>query len=382
MLLGTDQTIFLANGNGTEMMQLVVDNLFWEDARILVINGGAFSDRFIEVLEGNPLQGDIRATSDSRRISNRRISELKVKIGKPADTNELARMLSTTCFDAVVVVHCETSNGELCDLEVISRTVRELQPEALLVVDALTSVAAHEICFDEWGIDAMIGASHKVIGGPLGIGFIGLSERAFYHCKNLRRCNNFLRMLPYHLNGQSEFALAQNVFFGFEKALEFIVEEIGPAEYRRQVQELASVTRRFLTNAGMDLVPHSPANAVTCFWLPENVKATELERLVEEKYDIPIVTGRGDYVERIVRIGHLGLHYNTEQLNQALPKILKSIRILEYEGRQSASVTSSSRLMSDTLFQRGIPCSNSSSSRALFRESMAGDGIPTAETFF
>jgi aspartate aminotransferase-like enzyme len=90
-----------------------------------------------------------------------------------------AALRSAPAAAAVTVTHSETSTGVLHDLEAIATAVRETAPDALLLVDAVTSLAATEVRPHAWGLDAVIAGSQKGVMLPPGLAFAWLSERAW-----------------------------------------------------------------------------------------------------------------------------------------------------------------------------------------------------------
>ena len=94
----------------------------------------------------------------------------------PPDKDRLLRDIGERDFDILVLVHCETSTGYTYRfLRDVARVVRE--KNAYLVVDAVSSVGAEEIRMDEWGVDVVVAASQKALGGIPGLAIVGLSDR-------------------------------------------------------------------------------------------------------------------------------------------------------------------------------------------------------------
>ena len=109
-----------------------------------------------------------------------RVVDVRAPWGEALDPAAVAAALrSTPAAAAVTVTHSETSTGVLHDLEAIAAAVRETAPDALLLVDAVTSLAASEVRPHAWGLDAVIAGSQKGVMLPPGLAFAWLSERAW-----------------------------------------------------------------------------------------------------------------------------------------------------------------------------------------------------------
>jgi aspartate aminotransferase-like enzyme len=317
-MLGTTQDVLLAGGNGTQAMELTVANLVNAGDRVLVVSQGEFGNRFAEILKC--YRADVHV--------------LSILVGPPVSDEIVESMLRKVGpVDACFLVHVETSVGIRCDLEILAATIRRQCPKSLIVVDAMTSLGAHEIQFDAWGLDAIVSSGHKAIGGPMGIGFIGLSDRAWRRCArvtNPRFTGDLNRMRESHRRGQSRHVLPMQPFFGVDEALRMI-SEIGLTAFRAHLDDLASYTRTRLQELGLELTAASPllARSVTCAWLPPHVSAIALVQKLIREFGIEIATGRGPWQDRMVRIGHLGLgssRTDLEIVTSSLAECLSTFR--------------------------------------------------------
>lgn len=309
-MLGTRQDVLLIGGNGTQAMELAVANTVSPGDPVLVVSQGEFGNRFIDIL----------------RSYGASVHVLRVPPGSVVSTEELqSALFAAGRIHACFLVHVETSVGTRCDLQNLAAVVRQSHPNALIVVDCMTSLAAHEIRFDEWDIDVVVSAGHKAIGGPVGISFVGFSDRAWRICE--RSCNtgfwgNLTEMRRFHRQGQSRHVLPLPSFFGLAAALD-LIDETGLQGFRRHLAGLAGAARTGLGESGLQLVvpSSSAARTVTCAWLPEDASVTELVQFLRDECGVEIATGRGQGSNRMIRIGHLGLATNLPDLNSALNAI-------------------------------------------------------------
>jgi len=95
----------------------------------------------------------------------------------PATVAEAVRR--TPAAAVLTITHSETATGVLHDLEAIAAAVRAVAPDLLILVDAVTSLAATELRPRAWDLDAVIAGSQKGVMLPPGLAFAWLSERAW-----------------------------------------------------------------------------------------------------------------------------------------------------------------------------------------------------------
>lgn len=149
-------------GSGTLGWDTVAANLIERGEDALVLHTGYFADSFAECFETY----GVTAT------------QLKAPIGDRPQLPEVEKALKEKHYQVITVTHVDTSTGVLSDIKSLAELVHRVSPETLVVVDGVCSVGAEEICFDEWGIDAVLTASQKAIGCPPGLSIMMLSGRA------------------------------------------------------------------------------------------------------------------------------------------------------------------------------------------------------------
>ena len=156
--------VLLLTGSGTTAFEAALLAAVPAGGRVLALRGGKFGDRWAAMA----------------RAFGYRVDELDVAWGRAFDPAEVsARLRELPAPDAVTVVHSETSTGVLHDVAALARALREAAPEALVLVDAVTSLAAAELRPRAWGLDAVVAGSQKGVMLPPGLGFAWLSERAW-----------------------------------------------------------------------------------------------------------------------------------------------------------------------------------------------------------
>ena len=136
--------------SGTGSMEATVMNVLSTNDKAIVVNGGSFGTRFVELLalHGVPHH------------------EIKLEYGQPL-TEEHLSPLANQGYTAFLVNMGETSTGVLYDMPMISRFCRD--NGLLLIVDAISTFMADPFDMEALGADVMITGSQKALACPPGI---------------------------------------------------------------------------------------------------------------------------------------------------------------------------------------------------------------------
>jgi serine---pyruvate transaminase len=256
------------------------------------VNGGKFGERWVQM----PREFGLQAI------------EIRVEWGKAVNVDRILDALRTHPeAKAVYLTHSETSTGTAIDLKAAAQAIRG-RSEALVCVDGITSVGAHEMRFDEWGIDACVTGSQKGLMIPPGLAFVALSKRAiaamekstmprFYF--DLRRA---LRAIE---TDDTPWTPAISLIAGLDVALAMIRTEGIDRVWERH-RRLATGLRAGIAALGLRLFSQSPSYAVTPVWLPEGMDWKKFSTALKIENGITVAGGQGEFAGRIFRIAHLG----------------------------------------------------------------------------
>ncbi len=212
---------------------------------------------------------------------------------------------------AVVVVHNETSTGATSRLADIRAAIDRAAHPALLIVDAISSLASIEYRHDEWRVDVAVGCSQKGLMVPPGLGFNAMSQKAIDAAATARCPRSYWDwrpMLESNRQGFFPYTPSTNLLFGLREALRMLGEEGLPnvfARHRRHGEAARAAVRGW----GLDLVCEEPcecSSALTAVMMPDGHDADRFRALVLERYDLSLGTGLGKLAGRAIRIGHLG----------------------------------------------------------------------------
>ena len=152
---------FVISGSGTLGWDQIAANVVSPGDDVLVLHTGYFADSFADCFETYGVHAD----------------QLKAPIGGRPSLDGIENKLKEKKYALITVTHVDTSTGVLSDVKAVSELVHKVSPETLVIVDGVCSVGSEEICFDDWGLDAVITASQKGIGCPTGLSILMASGR-------------------------------------------------------------------------------------------------------------------------------------------------------------------------------------------------------------
>lgn len=153
---------YVLSGSGTLGWDVAASNLVSPGDKVLVLSTGFFSDNFAECL----------------KVYGADVDVVTAEIGDVVPLDKIKEALSKNKYTAITITQVDTSTAVLLDVEAISKVVKEVSPETLIIVDGVCAIASETLEFDKWGVDFALTASQKAIGVPAGLGIFFASARA------------------------------------------------------------------------------------------------------------------------------------------------------------------------------------------------------------
>jgi len=308
--------IFPASGTGAAEASLV--NTLSPGDRVVIFETGHFSLVWRQVAERLGLLVDY-VPGDWRHGAS--------------DADLEARLLADPAhaIKAVVVVHNETSTGITSRLADLRRALNAARHPALLIVDAVSSLASMDFRQDDWGVDVTVVGSQKGLMLPPGLGFNAVSEKALAANQTARLSRSYWdwqEMLKHNRSGFFPYTPATNLLYGLREALHMLEEEGLDAVFARHDRH-AAASRAAVRAWGLELVCEDPreySSSMTAFFVPEGSDADRLRSLVLEHFDLSLGGGLSRLAGRVVRIGHLG-SFNDLMLAGTLSGIEMGLRL-------------------------------------------------------
>jgi aspartate aminotransferase-like enzyme len=281
--------VFTATSAATGLWEAALLNLAPE--RVLAIASGAFSERWAACARDLGLAVDV----------------LEAPWGTPVDPEDVRRALGRGRYDAVTLVHSETSTGTLDDLPAISRAVRE-SSGAFLLADVVTSLAGSPVECDAWGLDFALAGSQKALALPPGLGVAYASQRYRQRAREKSRAH-YLRLSEaeaFAEKHQTPYTPSTPHLFALDVQLDHILGETLEGRWARH-DALRARVEGWAGERGHTLVPPAGARSwtVSCIKPREGVSPEGLVAKVKER-GFTIGGGYGKWKASTFRIGHMG----------------------------------------------------------------------------
>lgn len=310
-LFQTSGPVLALTASGTGGVEATFVSLFSPGETVIAANGGKFGERWVAM----------------PRVFGLNAVEVKVPWGKSPTVKEIVDALRAHPeAKAVYLTHSETSTGTATDVKALAAAIRE-HSSALVCVDGITAIGAHEFRFDEWGIDVCVTGSQKGLMIPPGLAFVALSQRAIerLHSSTMPRFYLDLRKaLAAHAKNDTPWTPAASLLIGADAALQMIRSE-GIEQVWNRHRAMATAVRAGIQAMGLRLFSEEPSYAVTPVWVPEGVEWKTFNRILKQTYGITVAGGQDEYTGKIFRISHLG-YYDELDMVTVIAAIERSLQ--------------------------------------------------------
>jgi aspartate aminotransferase-like enzyme len=297
-LVQTAQEVLPVACSGTGAMEAAVVNTLSAGDRVVIVNAGAFAQRWLAIAKAFRLD----------------VVELAAPHGDTVPPERIAEALRAHAdVRAVLVQHSESGTGVLHDVrgyaEVTART------PAILVVDAVSSLGIANLPMDAWGVDVVVSASQKGLMLPPGLGLLALSDKAWAAHARATLPRFYLDLgeeRNYATKNEARFTPAVSIMVGLREVLRMIEAE-GLANVFRRHDRLSRATRAGAEALGLTLFPKTtPSPALTAVAVPAGLDADRVVEGFATQHNITIDGGRGPTKGKIFRIGHMGYAAETD----------------------------------------------------------------------
>ncbi len=295
-VFATRHPVLIFPSSGTGAWEAALVNCLSPGEKVLVFETGHFAALWKEVARKLDLEV-VWVEGDWRRGIDPQIAEDHLR--RDPD------------IAAVLAMHNETSTGVTSDIAALRGAMDACGHSALLLVDAISSLACAPLPMDELGIDVVISGSQKGLMLPPGLGFNAVGERALARAAGATSRNsywNWQAMLDNNRGGYFPYTPATTLLYGLDEALAMLLGEGMENVFARHARHSAA-TRAALAGWGLENVcvnEHEYSNSTTAILLPEACDADRLRKMILERFNLSLGTGLGRLKGRCFRIGHLG----------------------------------------------------------------------------
>ncbi|HUP90405.1 MAG TPA: alanine--glyoxylate aminotransferase family protein [Longimicrobiales bacterium] len=305
----TERPVYVAASSATGFMEGAVRN--GVRRRVLCLVNGAFSERFYKIAASTGIEADA----------------LEVEWGDVNTPHALHKALRRGIYDAVTVVHSETSTGVLNPIKELAEVTRSAG-DVVLLVDTVSSMAGCEIDCDAWGLDFVLTGSQKSFALPPGLAFGCAQPNLLERAKNKTDRGIYFDFVEFEKNlqkNQTPNTPAVSLMYALAAQLESIREETIEGRWARHAA-MAERTYRWVEEMGERgvklevLAPEAYRSpTVTTIKSPEGWTGSRITAECKARGFV-IATGYGKLKDETFRIGHMGDH-TVEELEELLDVI-------------------------------------------------------------
>lgn len=285
-----DARVVFMTGSGTLSMEAAIINLFDGNDNVLVVNGGSFGHRFVEMLE----------------IHGIPYTEIKPEFGYGI-TEEQLKKYDGKGYTGFLVNLDETSVGVLYDIKLISDFCKK--NNIFLLVDSISSFLCDSFDMKELDVKVMITGSQKALACPPGVSIIVLSADAVERVYGHNPQNMYMDIrtaLKDQERGQTPFTCAVGILRQINNRLKEIDASGGVDSEVERIGSLARYFREKIKDLPFKIVSNSLPNAVTALEPISGKSAYEIFLTLKDDYGIWVCPNGGELKDKIFRVGHIG----------------------------------------------------------------------------
>src|SRR5437660_6248613 len=315
-LLSTKQLVYISTSSAWGVMEGAIRNLV--SKKVLNCMCGAFSDKWFDV---------------SKRCG-KEAAALQVPWGSPIRAADIDKHLATGQFDALTLIHNETSTGVMSPLDEIA-ALKKKYPDVMFIVDSVSSMSAVPLNFDELGIDVLLAGTQKAFALPPGLTVFTCSPAALAKAAKSADRGYYFDLVEFEKNAQQNMTPSTpsiaHIYALASKLDEFFAEGLD-ARFARH-EKLAKMTRDWAGRHGFTLFPTAGYESVTLTCINNGARSggrvvdvPKLQKLVKDAGFL-IDAGYGKIKGTTFRISNMGdeTEATMNQLYHALDAAMKKL---------------------------------------------------------
>jgi aspartate aminotransferase-like enzyme len=315
-LLYTKQLVYLSTSSAWGVMEAAIRNLV--SRKVLNCMCGAFSDKWYDVA----------------KRCGKEAEPLQVPWGSPIRAEQIDARLATGQFDALTLIHNETSTGVMSPVHEIAE-LKKKYPDVMFIVDAVSSMTAVKLEFDKLGIDVLLAGTQKAFALPPGMTVFVCSPAALAKAATMKDRGYYFDFVEFQKNAEQSMTPSTPSIghvFALASKLEDIFQEGLEARFARH-KKLAEMTRAWAAKHGFTLFPEAGFESVTLTCINNGAKpggrvvdVPKLQKLVREQGFL-IDGGYGKIKGTTFRISNMGdeTEATMQQLYAALDNAMKQL---------------------------------------------------------
>ncbi|HEX7859071.1 MAG TPA: alanine--glyoxylate aminotransferase family protein [Verrucomicrobiae bacterium] len=315
-LFYTNRLVYLSTSSAWGVMEGAIRNLVAR--KVLNCMCGAFSDKWLDV----------------SKKCGKEAEALQVDWGSPIRAEQIDAKLSTGQFDALTLIHNETSTGVMSPLQDIAK-LKKKYPDVMFIVDAVSSLTATKIPFDDLGIDVLLAGTQKAFAMPPGLSVFTCSAAALERAAKMKDRGYYFDFVEFQKNAEQNMTPSTpsigHVYALASKLEDFFAEGLE-ARYLRH-GTLAQMTRKWAEKHGFNFFPEHGFESVTLTCVNNGAKpggrtvdVAKLQKLVKDRGFL-IDGGYGKIKGTTFRLSNMGdeTEASMQKLYAALDEAMKQL---------------------------------------------------------
>ncbi|GAB4415188.1 MAG: alanine--glyoxylate aminotransferase family protein [Anaerolineales bacterium] len=287
----TQNRIILSASSGTGLQEAAVRNLV--DKKVLSCVNGAFASRWHDVAITNGKQAE----------------KLEFAWDEPVNPDRVAAAVKQGGFEAITIVHNETSTGMENPVKDVAAAVREVAPDTLILVDAVSSLSGAKIETDAWGLDMVLTSSQKALALPPGLALAAVSDRALEKAETVENRGwyfDLLRLEKHRVKNSSPATPAMSLIYALDVQLDRILAEGVENRFARHAA-MAEKVHAWAEANGLSM--YAPAGfrskTVTTVKNERGIDIADLNNFLLQR-GMRLANGYGQLKNITFRIAHMG----------------------------------------------------------------------------
>lgn len=326
----TQNPVVLLASSGTGAMECALTGTCSPGDKVICVEGGKFGERWTEIAKAFGMNPIRECVEWGTTVQASRIKEL---LEQNPDTK------------AICITHCETSTGVLTDIKAIAEVVSGTN--AILIVDAVSSLGAEELRTDEWKIDIVVTGSQKALMLPPGLAFLSVSPRAREMAKQARSACYYFSLKAYLKNLEKKttpYTPAISLILALDKSLEMIRKE-GMENIWARHAKLSRAIQAGCRAIGLEIYSKSPSHVVTPINVPAGIDGEAITKVLRDKYGVTIAGGQEQLKGKVIRIATLG-YATVFDATTAICALELTLKELGYKFEEGAGIRAALKVLS------------------------------------
>lgn len=291
-LFQTTQPVFLSTSSAWGVMEGAIRNLVGA-GKVLNCMCGAFSDKWLDV---------------SKRCGKEAVG-LQVEWGQPIRGEQVREHLKQGGFDAVTLIHNETSTGVMSNIAEIAEVLRDF-PEVRFIVDSVSSFSVVPIAMDALGIDVLLTGSQKALAMPPGLALFAASARAMERAASVKGRGYYFDFIEFQKNQAEDMTPSTpsiSHIYALQSKLEDIFSEGIAARHARHAAT-NDLVHEWVRSRGFEFFAPEGyrSKSLTCVANNRDIDVAALLSNLKNRHGFIIDGGYGKLKGKTFRLSNMG----------------------------------------------------------------------------